>query len=526
MPPSRTCSAVASKSASQPAQNKLLEAGDHVVVTVQKQSPQGEGIAFCGDKEIYIPLGLCGEEVEVELGEPFARGSKRCPGKVLRYLKPSAQRVDAADYECAAYEQCGGCQLMHVQYKEQLRLKQSDIAAALREVEAAVGRDLEIERCLHEVVPCNVRPCRFKSLRYFASDPQHQGQLDLGFYTARSHELVAVESCPLEPARFATLSQSLLQCCRELQLPAYDEGAAAASAAAGAGAVTAVAADAQGQLRALLLRQGDGDEILGCLIVSGPLPDAAKQALAQWAEREKVTSFSLGYNSKAGNALFTADIELLHGKAGITKTLMGLKFNVFVPTFLQVNYEICEQLYQAAIAHCVAGHDAENSSSSSSSEASSDVALDLCCGVGTMTLALAQHFAHVVGVEIVPEAISAAADNAQLNCITNTRFIAADLQQVLPRLLKEQKQQGKQVRAIIADPARVGLGEANVKALAAVAGPCKLSLIFCALPALKRDLPELLKRGFKIDYVQGFDMFPYSSHVETLVLLSKSEAQA
>lgn len=515
----RTCPSVTSKLALNPAQNKQLEAGDHVVVTIRKQSPQGDGIAFCGDKEIYIPLGLCGEEVEVELGEPFARGSKRCPGKVLRYLKPSVQRVDAADYECEAYEQCGGCQLMHVQYKEQLRLKQSDIAAALREVEASVGHDLDIEHCLREVVPCNVRPCRFKSLRYFAAE---QGQLELGFYAARSHELVAVESCPLEPARFATLSHSLLRCCRELQLPAYDEGAAVTSAAAGAGAVNAVAANAQGQLRALLWRQGDGDEILGCLIVSGPLPDAAKQALAQWAEREKVTSFSLGYNSKAGNALFTADIELLHGKSGITKTLMGLKFNVFVPTFLQVNYEICERLYQAAIAHCVAGHDAE----SSSSDGSSDVALDLCCGVGTMTLALAQHFAHVVGVEIVPDAISAAADNAQLNGITNTRFIAADLKQVLPQLLKEQKQQGKQVRAIIADPARVGLGAANVKALAAVAGPCKLSLIFCALPALKRDLPELLKRGFKIDYVQGFDMFPYSSHVETLVLLSKSEAQA
>lgn len=513
----RTCPSVTSKLALNPAQNKQLEAGDHVVVTVQKQSPQGEGIAFCGDKEIYIPLGLCGEEVEVELGEPFARGSKRCLGKVLRYLKPSAQRVYVADYECAAYEQCGGCQLMHVQYKEQLRLKQSDIAAALRDVEATVGHDLDIEHCLREVVPCNVRPCRFKSLRYFAAE---QGQLELGFYAARSHELVAVESCPLEPARFATLSQSLLQCCRELQLSAYDEGAAAASA--GAGAVTAGSVDAHGQLRALLWRQGDGDEILGCLIVSGPLPDAAKQALAQWAEREKVTSFSLGYNSKVGNALFTSDIELLHGKAGITKTLMGLKFNVFVPTFLQVNYEICEQLYQAAIAHCVAGHNAE----SSSSESSADVALDLCCGVGTMTLALAQHFAHVVGVEIVPDAISAAADNAQLNGITNTRFIAADLKQVLPQLLKEQKQQGKQVRAIIADPARVGLGAANVKALAAVAGPCKLSLIFCALPALKRDLPELLQRGFNIDYVQGFDMFPHSSHVETLVLLSKSKAEA
>ena len=131
MPPSRTCSAVPSKPESQTDLTKQLEAGDHVVVTVQKQSPQGDGIAFCGDKEIYIPLGLCGEEVEVELGQPFARGSKRCPGKVLRYIKPSALRVDAADYECPAYEQCGGCQVMHVQYKEQLRLKQSDIADTL-----------------------------------------------------------------------------------------------------------------------------------------------------------------------------------------------------------------------------------------------------------------------------------------------------------------------------------------------------------------------------------------------------------
>lgn len=534
-------------------------------VVIQKQSPQGDGIAFHEGKELYVPLALCGEVVEVKGSAPFVQGSKRYPCQVVRYIKESEQRVAAADYECALYEHCGGCQLMHESYAEQLRGKKAAIMEAMRTVESDCGKELDLEHAVKDVVACETRPCRFKSTRYFASTTQGQtaqgqatqgqtvqGQLALGFYSARSHELIAVDQCQLEPVRFAQLSQSLLQCCQELHLAAYDEAAASAAANiaqqakskrkqrdAGAGAVNALGANTalapDGQLRAVLWRQGDGDEILGCLIVSGALPDEVKRALTQWAEREQVSSFSLGYNSKVGNALFTSDLELLHGKAWITKTLLGMQYDVYAQTFLQVNYPVCEQLYQAAIEHCCKpvtvtkgahgkdkgkGDDLVKASASTSDYDENAVALDLCCGVGTMTLALARHFPQVLGVELVPEAVAAAQENARNNGMKQAQFVAGDLKKVLPKLLKEQKAQGKHVQAVIADPSRAGLGAA-VKALAKVTRPCRLSLIFCALPALQRDLPELLRQGFKLESVQGFDMFPHSSHVETLVLLAK-----
>lgn len=486
------------------------------VVTVAKQSPHGEGIAFHEGKELYIPQALVGEVLEVRIGEPFAQGSKRCPAELLAFVQPSPMRVSAAEYECPHYELCGGCQLMHVKYEEQLRLKQESIAAALDEVERAVGSGsnckgrVSLRQRLREVVPCSSRPCRFKSLRYFAQKSKDEESLELGFFAPRSHELVAVDNCPLEPKRFAELSQSLLSCCRRLKLHAYADGAAGAGAESDA--ADSASGAAVGALRAVLWRMGDQGAVLGSLIVSGPLPEDAKQALALWAAESQVASFSLGYNAKAGNALFTADTELLYGESSITKTLLGLKFEVYAPTFLQVNYEICEALYQAAIAHCASASDGADGE---------QVGLDLCCGVGTMSLALASHFAEVIGVEIVPEAIAAAERNAALNDVSNVRFLASDLKKVLPKLIREQRKAGKHIGGVIADPARVGLGAENVKALAALSGPCKLSLIFCALPALKRDLPELLRCGFEVDSVQGFDMFPHSSHVETMVLLSR-----
>ena len=129
-------------------------------------------------------------------------------------------------------------------------------------------------------------------------------------------------------------------------------------------------------------------------------------------------------------------------------------------------------------------------------------AIDLCCGVGTMTLALADHFDEVTGVEIVQSSIDAAKENAQRNGISNVSFIASDMSKALPKLLS--KDMLSDVKAVIADPARAGIGANNAALLAKIKGPCKVSMIFCSLKALKRDLTPLLLGGFKIDYVQGF----------------------
>lgn len=143
-------------------------------------------------------------------------------------------------------------------------------------------------------------------------------------------------------------------------------------------------------------------------------------------------------------------------------------------------------------------------------------ALDLCCGVGTMTLPLSKNFKKVIGVEIVPESIAAAIENAKHNHIDNTEFIVGDIREVINSLVK-----AKDISSIICDPSRVGIGDDACKALSRLNSPIKLAYIFCSLKALERDLKNLKDNGFVIDEVQGFDMFPYSSHIETVVLLSK-----
>lgn len=532
-------------------------------VTISKLSPKGEGIAFYKGLELYVPQTIVGEVLLVSIGELFVAGSKRCPATVLEVVTPSPDRVvanaDASGTDsdsgsgsgCFYAAVCGGCQLRHLKYEAQLRLKKAAISEALEAVKQQLPSKLQkafvSADILRDVVPCTEQPCRFKSIRYFGHGADNQ--LTLGFYAARSHQVVAIEACPQEPPRLNELSQSLLTLCSELGLSCYDEEAATALAAkakakAKADSKKGKKAKAQAQtqaqttgvdlaptptsatntdsasapafgLRALLWRSGDEGQVLGCLTYSGKMPDEVKEQLKSWAAREGISSFYVGRNDRFGNAVQPTSLELLIGVEYISKRLLGLEFAVYVPTFLQVNYAICEQLYSAAIAHCCALDTVDSNKIAGR-------AFDLCCGVGTMTLALAKHFSAVTGVEIVPEAIAAAKDNAARNGIANVSFIADDLRKALPQLLSAPNE--LPLKAIIADPARVGLGEENAKLLSKLKGPLKLSFIFCSLTALKRDLPVLLQGGFRVDYVQGFDMFPHSQHVETLVLLTKENS--
>lgn len=535
-----------------------LSTPQRLTVTVSALSPYGEGIAVAEGKEIYLPQTMIGEVLEVEVGEPFTPNSKRCPGKVLRFIKADPQHVLPEHYECAFYGRCGGCQLQHVSYEQQLVVKQQAIISALHEVEQQVGPECKLQGAIDDLVTCTSRPCRFKSLRYFGTDVQ--GALTLGFYAGRSHEVVPVDSCPLEPELFGVLSQSLLKLCQDLHLAAYQEPASppvarkgkskgkkqespAASAATAAQAATDSEATCLAQtmsqphpqLRALLWREGDDGAILGCLVLTQQPEDRIEQALRDWAQTHHVQSMVLSVNNSSGNALHMTVSKSLVGAEGITKTLLGQKFQVQAPTFLQVNYEVCERLYQAAIAHCVQQEQkletaqrtgagavtAADGAVASADGMVSGVALDLYCGVGTMTLGLAPHFTQVWGVEVVSPSIAAAQANAVANGLSNTHFVVADVATELPRLLTQLKHEALPLKAIIADPSRAGLGAA-VKALATVKGPCQLSLVFCALTALKRDLPPLLQAGWQLNKVQGFDMFPHSQHVETLVCLSKN----
>lgn len=462
-------------------------------VLISALSPKGEGIAFYEGREIYVDQVLVGESIKVKIGEPFVKGSKRCPGELVEIVAPSNMRSESI--ACPNFGKCGGCSLQHLKYEGQLEYKRDLIKDAISEALGKYGApyNLDDRSFLKEVVPCTTRPCRFKSIRYFSHN--EQGELQLGFYAVRSHEVIAIDNCPIEPEAFSKIAQGVLNWAQAHNLKASK------------------ADDVSCSLKALQLRQGD-ESIMALLIVSGVLIPELKEDLAKLAANLGLASLYVGYHEGEGNALYCEQVELVYGEGHIVKTLLDHKFNVGPQTFLQVNYEVCSKLYEAAVTHC-----ASNQVKALDDTQLEGVALDLCCGVGTMSLALAKHFKHVIGVEIVPSSIEAAKENAALNGVTNTHFIANDIAKAIPSLLK--KEDRSKIRAIIADPARVGLGKENARIISKVEGPCQMSLIFCSLKAVKRDLPPLLKGGFTIDYIQGFDMFPDTNHIETLVCLSK-----
>lgn len=541
---------------------------EHQIVSIAKLSPQGEGIAYLNGAEIYVPQALVGEKLKISVGEPFVVGSKRRPGSIVEVLDASSEREDQV--LCPWFGECGGCQFMHLKYEQQLKTKAQAIYQAADNVVQKVLQSGQSQISLEDLNISYVvgmeqnrgQICRFKSIRYIAQDAT--GHLQSGFFAPRSHNLVPVQECVVEPAIFGKIAQNLTLVLDEAGCVAFTAPAPVAetkskSAKSRAKAdvtsssakvvptgTTTVATSSDGAtlsadsipVRALVMRQGDQEQLLVCLLVAAPLSESLRARLKSFAAEHHISSFYVGLNANAGNALFTNDLELIYGEPFITKTILGQQYQVGPNTFLQVNYEMCEKLYAAAIGFCVTGQTqltttipaawakpelaedvAEGSGSMPGAEG---IALDLCCGVGTMTLALARHFKHVIGVEIVEDSITAAKANAQLNHFTSEQvhFIAGDLYKVLPSVIKPYKQQA--VRAVIADPSRVGIGEENTRLLSKLKGPCRISLVYCALAALQRELPVFIKQGFKVELIQGFDMFPHSSHIETLVCLSKA----
>lgn len=443
-------------------------------VKVDALSDCGVGIAYADNLELYLENALIGEEAEAEIGAPFAAGSKRCPGKVIKLIRRSPDRVTPF---CPHFGSCGGCALQHLSLDGQHAYKMDLIKEALREI----GADEKLLKPFRK--GSADRACRGKSLRAFAKNAD--GKIIAGFYKPRSHEVLEISECPLEePAIKAPLEELLrfLNSHKDL-FTVFDENSH------------------EGLLRHVLLRSGGPGslEVMVVLIAAYRPEPHSLSLLKEFARRAK-RPFYLCINSSLGNDALSADMTDLSGCGPLAVQILDLNFEVFPNSFLQVNLSECEYLYEEAIKHCGSGRKA----------------LDLCCGVGTMTLLLAKRFSKVLGIEIVAQAIAAAKENAERNGIDNASFKVLDIKDSRKFITDPD------LEAIIADPSRRGLGREAVKALIAAKRPLKLVLIFCALKALKRDLPPLLQAGYKIERVQGVDLFPHSVHLETLVLLSRS----
>lgn len=454
-----------------PKKIKLISFKDYpnpVELYVEKLNDKGQGIAHYEGYEIYLEGVIDGETVLAKIEAPFANGSKRRPGKVIEIIKKSPDRVDYKDESLQSVMSFGP-----ISYEGTLKRKQQMIVEALKKA--------GIENCnLKPIEKADLtKPSRYKTIRYFA---KHGDKIVNGFYKVHSHEVISVSNCSLEPNWFSSLANELCEFFTKENLSVYDENSQ------------------QGLLRSLLLRDTIKEKMAVLVVSKKPSNIFIDRLKTQF--KDKVDSLYLNVNEANSNKILSDEMILISGKAEISLDLCGFDYKAGPYTFLQVNYPVAQKMYEKAVSFC--GEDKDKT------------ALDLCCGVGTMTLPLSKNFKKVIGVEIVPESIAAATENAKYNHIENTEFIVGDIREVINSLVK-----AKDISSIICDPSRVGIGDDACKALSRLNSPIKLAYIFCSLKALERDLKSLKDGGFVIEEVHGFDMFPYSSHIETVVLLSK-----
>ena len=448
--------------------NEIYEA------VITDYTAEGQGIAHIQGCAVFIPNAIAGERVRVRIEKAQKTWAA---GKITEILEKSPHRVNR---ECPVAKLCGGCDFWHMDYTEETRLKAERGKTCLNRM---AGEQLE-------EMPILAAPTCF-GYRNKAQYPvaQKKGRAYAGFFRSGTHQVVENDRCYILPEQTDAVKTAVMDYVNQYRVTAYDEVAH------------------KGLLRHIYVRRGAvSGEILVCLVINGekiPCPEELIQRL------KKIPGFAtlvLSVNTKKGNAVLGDRFLTLHGKGYIEDTLCGLTFRLSPRSFYQVNHHQAQRLYQAAIE--LAGITKE------------DLVLDLYCGVGTITLAMASAAGRVIGVEVIPQAVEDARDNARRNGIENAEFLCADAGAAALELEK----QGIHPDVVVVDPPRKGLNADAIEAMHRMA-PRRIVYISCDPATLARDVALLKQRGYQLQTAMAADLFPRCAHVETVVCLTKQQKE-
>ena len=450
----------------------MLEKNQIYETTVTDYTTEGQGIAHIDDITVFIPNAIVGERVRVRI-ESLRK--TWAAGKITEILEKSPHRVSR---ECPVAKLCGGCDFWHMDYTEETRLKADRVKTCLNRM---AGEQLE-------EIPILAAPtCH--GYRNKAQYPvsSKKGRAYAGFFRAGTHDVVENSRCLILPRETDAVKDTVVDYVNQYHIPAYDEIAH------------------KGLLRHIYVRRGAvSGQILVCLVCNGERIPHVPELVERLKKIPGFTTLVLSVNTKKGNAVLGDKFITLYGPGFIEDTLCGLNFRLSPRSFYQVNHHQAQRLYQAAIDQAAITKE--------------DLVLDLYCGVGTITLAMAASAGKVIGVEVVEQAVEDARDNAKRNGIENAEFFCGDAGQAALRL----EQQGIRPDVITVDPPRKGLNADTIEAITRMA-PKRLVYVSCDPATLARDVALLKQRGFTLKSAQAADLFPRCAHVETVVLLSKGE---
>ncbi len=445
---------------------ELAKNQEHTV-TIEGYGEGGMGVARIDGRVVFVHGALRGEKCRVLILKTLKSVAF---AKVLEVLGPSSERLES---DCPYFPRCGGCTYRHIRYEEELRLKKQRVQDNLSRIG---GSDVTVEEILGAQ----------DTLRY-RNKAQYPVSKDgaVGFYRARTHEVIECEHCLLVRPEADAAAEALREYMQSCRVAGYDEKTG------------------RGLVRHLYVRSNAAGESLVCVLVNGDkLPKEDRLVTLLREACPKCTGIVLGTNTKKGNVILGDRYRTLWGSDRLEDTHCGKTFRLSVPSFYQVNRAQAERLYAKAIEFAdLTGQ---------------ETVLDLYCGAGTITLALSDHAKKVLGAEIVPEAIDDARENAARNGVKNAEFFCGDASDVAKKLARENLRPD----VITVDPPRKGLAADVVDSIAEMQ-PGRVVYVSCDSATMARDVKRLADLGYTAQRACAVDMFPRADHVETVVLLSR-----
>ena len=448
---------------------------DLVTLEIEDCGIDGEGIGKADGFTVFVKDAVIGDTVTAKI----IKAKKNYGyGRLMEVLKPSPYRVEP---KCEFARQCGGCQLQALSYDQQLVFKTNKVKGHLERIGGFTDIPMEPIIGMDELF-------HYRNKAQFPVGRNKEGKIVTGFYAGRTHNIIENRDCALGVAENKEVLDRVIAHMEKYGIEPYNE------------------ATGKGLVRHVLIRYGYfTKEVMVCLILNGNKLPKEEQLVKSLCEIPGMTSITINVNKKHSNVILGEEIRLLWGQEYITDRIGDISYQISPLSFYQVNPMQTQKLYAKALEYADLHGE--------------ETVWDLYCGIGTISLFLAQKAKFVRGVEIVPAAIENAKENAKLNGLENTEFFVGKAEEVLPR---EYKKNGVYADVVVVDPPRKGCDETLLETMVEM-NPERIVYVSCDSATLARDLKYLCERGYELRKVCPVDQFGMTVHVETVVLLSQQK---
>ena len=458
--------------------NELFE------MTIDDITKDGQGIGHADGLAVFVKDTAPQERIRCRI---IKEKKNLAYGRLEEILEPSPFRVERF---CPKARSCGGCTLQHISYKKQLELKQRHVENCL----SRIGGVSDVAERMEPIIGMET-PLHFRNKMQFPVGTDKEGQPLLGFYAGHTHSLIALDDCPTGHPVNRLLMKAFREYLTEEKISIYDE------------------TTHTGLVRHFLTRVGFGTgEVMVCVVINGEeLPHSERLiellsgAVKQYQTFLRLASVSCSINRERTNRILGDHSITIYGETFITDTIGNLHFEIAPESFFQVNPVQTVRLYGKALEYA--------------GLTGVETVWDMYCGIGSISLFLAQKAKKVYGVEIVPQAIENAKRNASLNGIDNVVFFTGKAEEIVPELYKQDPEQYR-ADVVVVDPPRKGCDQRLLDTILSMA-PKKLVYVSCDPSTLARDVAFLTDGGYYMEKAVPVDMFPHSMHVESCVLLER-----